>query len=172
MKFLITAVYEGNPEDKYSYTPGGIQGIFGPNDYNSNPFNYIVLGKLENDIDIEIRTYEEVSKLKNYISKTINCLLLPHFFMTQGLEEWIENGLPLYRGKVVGEYLVGSDWKNRSEWKDTVFFAIDTKVGNKQIGMFLLIEGQLERASLNIGQEVFFTTYSYDIIAWNPLKRE
>ena len=31
--------------------------------------------------------------------------------------------------------------------------------------MFFLIEGQLERASLNIGQEVFFTTYSNDIIA-------
>ena len=61
MKLLITAVYEGNPEDKYSYTPGGIQGIFGPNDYNTNPFNHIVLCKLENDIDIEIRTYEEVS---------------------------------------------------------------------------------------------------------------
>ena len=51
--------------------------------------------------------------------------------MTQGLEEWIGNGLPLYRGKVVGEYLIGSDWKNRSEWKDTVFFAIDIKIGNK-----------------------------------------
>lgn len=25
MKLLITAVYEGNPEDKYSYTPGGIE---------------------------------------------------------------------------------------------------------------------------------------------------
>ena len=36
MKLLITAVYEGNPEDKYSYTPRGIQGIFNPNDYNIN----------------------------------------------------------------------------------------------------------------------------------------
>ena len=74
MRLLIKIVHEGSPEDKYYYTPDGIVG--GPDDWNINPFNHIIMGQLETNIDIEIRTYAEVSKLKKYESKTVDCLLL------------------------------------------------------------------------------------------------
>lgn len=170
MKVLITAVHEGSPEENYYFTPEGIIG--GPEDWNINPYNHIVLGQFENDIDIEIRTYADVSKLKNYEFKTVDCLLLIDSFITKGLDEWIEDGYPIYRGKVMGEYIVGSEWKNQSEWKNTVFHAIDTKVGNKKLGIFLITKRQYDESTIEEGENILFTTYSYNIIAWNPLKRK
>jgi hypothetical protein len=71
----------------------------------------------------------------------------------------------------MGKYNVGSKWKHQSDWKKTVFYRIDTRVGRENLGIFLITKWTYDQNKLFLqeGNDFPFTTYKYDIIAWNPL---
>ncbi len=76
MKLLITEVYEGNPEEKYYYTPGGAKGIGTDDNWNIKPdiSNDQLVDLLDKFGYFPEDTIPEIIELiKNQYVKPLNC---------------------------------------------------------------------------------------------------
>lgn len=131
--------------------------------FEDEPYDNVIICVSESEQEIIIETTEDISNFKTYINQKINFLLILNYLTLRPLDFFSKKGYPIYTGKCLGDYSIGSEWKYKSDWSNTHLIGIETKKG-----ILLTSKRACQTESIKEGDIFEFTTKSYDIVAWSP----